>query len=132
MNELSDLSSLGAGMAIGVMVITYIICFVAGLVMIIAQWRLYDKAGKPGWAVLIPFYGIIVWLDIIKRPTWWLLLLFVPGVNVVISVIMATDLAACFGKSKLWGFVMLVLFSVIGYCVLAFGNNRYVEPQAAV
>jgi hypothetical protein len=57
------------------------------------MWRIYEKAGKPGWASIIPIYNILVQLEILGRPWWWLLLMFVPFVNIVIGIIIIFDLA---------------------------------------
>ncbi len=47
------------------------------------MWRIYKKAGQPGWAAVIPFYNIVIWLRIISKPGWWLILLFIPVVNII-------------------------------------------------
>jgi len=60
---------------------------------IIIFWRVFEKAGEPGWAALIPIYNIYVELKIVGRPWWWLLLLLIPIVNIVILFIVAIDLA---------------------------------------
>jgi uncharacterized membrane protein YhaH (DUF805 family) len=95
---------------------------------IVATWKLYTKAGKPGWASIVPFYNIYVLLQIAGRPGWWLLLFLVPFVNIVISLLLALDLAKAFGKSSTFGVVGLFLFGVIGYAILAFGDAKYTTP----
>jgi hypothetical protein len=101
------------------------------VVVIVALWRIFTKAGRPGWAAIIPFYNAYVLLKIVGRPGWWLVLLFIPLVNVVIGIILAIDLARSFGKGGLFAFFGLIVFSLIGYCVLGFGNARYLGPAAA-
>ena len=64
-----------------------------------AGWKVFTKAGQPGWAILIPFYNTYVLLKIVGRPGWWLVLMFIPLVNIVIAIIVAIDLAKSFGKS---------------------------------
>jgi hypothetical protein len=115
-------------MGMGVLIVTYLIAFVLGIPMLIAEWKIFVKAGKPGWAVIIPIYSTIVMLEIIKRPIWWFLLLLVPGVNIVIMIIMYMELAECFGKSKVWGFFMLIVLSFIGFLILGFGKDSYTAP----
>ena len=56
------------------------------IVLIAAQWKIYTKAGKPGWACIIPIYNLIVLLEIVGKPVWWFLLLLVPCVNIVFYV----------------------------------------------
>lgn len=107
------------------------ICWLIFMIIIIAaMWKVYAKAGKPGWAAIIPFYNIWVLLEIIGRPGWWLILFFVPFVNFIIAIIVSIDLAKSFGKSAAYGIVLLFFFNVIGYLMLGFGNAEYVGPAA--
>jgi hypothetical protein len=98
-------------------------------VMLFIQWKVYVKAGQPGWAAIIPFYNIYVLLQIIGRPTWWLLLLFVPLVNIVIIILIELDVAKAFGKDTLFG-IGLILLQPIFYGILAFGSAEYQGPVA--
>ena len=67
--------------------------------MIAAVWKVYSKAGKPGWAAIVPIYNLIVLLEIIGRPLWWIFLFLIPLANVVFSFIVHIDLAKSFGKT---------------------------------
>ena len=92
--------------------------------MIVAQWKLYEKAGQPGWAILIPIYNAIVFFKIINRPVWWILLCLIPVVNIVISIIVMLDLAKAFGQST--GFAIgLILLPIVFIPILGFGNAEY-------
>ena len=55
--------------------------------MIFVQWKIYVKAGKPGWGCIVPIYNIILQLEIAGRPIWWIFLMFIPLVNTVIAII---------------------------------------------
>jgi Family of unknown function (DUF5684) len=101
------------------------------VIFIIGMWKVFTKAGQPGWASIIPFYNIYILLKIAGRPGWWLLLFFIPLVNFVIAIILAIDVAKAFGQSAVFGIVLLFLLSGIGYLVLGFGNYRYVGPATA-
>lgn len=101
------------------------------IAMIAGMWKVFDKAGKPGWAAIIPIYNIIVLLQIIGKPVWWIVLLLIPIVNLVVFIIMSMELAVCFGKGKGWGFLLLFLFGFIGYPLLGFGDAAYKAPAAA-
>lgn len=92
-------------------------------------WRIFVKAGKPGWAAIVPIYNILVELEIVGRPWWWLLLMFVPVVNVVIGIIVLLDLAKVFGKSSGFG-IGLILLAFIFIPILAFGDAKYLGPIA--
>ena len=102
------------------------------VVFIIGCWKVFVKAGQPGWAVLIPFYNLYILLKIVGRPAWWIVLFLIPLVNLVVSILVAIDLAKAFGQSALFGVVLLFLLGGIGYLILGFGNYRYVGPAATV
>jgi hypothetical protein len=101
------------------------------VVVIIGGWKVFEKAGQPGWAVLIPFYNLWILLKIVGRPGWWLLLYFIPLVNVVIAIIVAIDVAKAFGQGAAFGFFLIFLLGGIGYLILGFGNYRYLGPPNA-
>jgi hypothetical protein len=100
------------------------------VLMITSLWKVYAKAGKPGWAAIVPIYNIIVWLQIIGRPLWWIALILIPFVNIVIVIVMSIDLAKAFGKSTLFGVFGLFFFAFIGYPILAFSDAKYNSPVA--
>jgi hypothetical protein len=94
------------------------------VILIAAGWKIFTKAGQPGWAAIIPIYNIIVMLKIVKKPIWWVILAFIPIVNIVISVIVAVDLAKAFGKSI--GFAIgIIVVPIIFYPILGFGKAVY-------
>ena len=95
--------------------------------LIASVWKVYVKAGQPGWAAIVPIYNTLIQLRIIGRPWWWLLLLFVPLVNIVILFIVSIDLAKSFGKGTGFG-VGLVFLSFIFYPILGFGSATYAGP----
>jgi hypothetical protein len=98
------------------------------LIVIVAWWKLFTKAGKPGWASIIPIYNMIVFLQIAKKPVWWIILYFIPVVNIVIGIIATAAFAKTFGKGT--GFVVgLILLPFIFYPILAFGSAQYQVEQ---
>lgn len=92
-------------------------------------WKIFEKAGKPGWAALIPIYNVIVLLEIVGRPVWWVILMLIPIVNVVVWIIVSLDLSKSFGHDTLYGLGLFFL-SFIFYPVLAFSSDRYHGPAA--
>lgn len=100
------------------------------VVFIIGMWKVFAKAGQPGWASIIPFYNLYILLKIAGRPGWWILLFLIPLVNLIVSIVLAIDVAKSFGQSALFGVLLLFLLSGIGYLILGFGNYRYVGPAA--
>jgi len=101
------------------------------IVLIVANWKLFAKAGQPGWASIIPIYNLVILLQIVGRPTWWIAaILFCPPVGLVFSVIMMVDLAKSFGKGG--GFAAgLILLGFIFFPILAFGSSQYQGPAGA-
>jgi hypothetical protein len=100
---------------------------ILGIFVLVAQWMVYEKAGKPGWACIIPFYNFIVLLEIVGKPWWWLLLMLIPVVNIVLVIIVYHNLSLSFGKTA--GFTVgLVLLSFIFFPILAFGEAKYLGP----
>lgn len=93
-------------------------------------WKVFVKAGKPGWACLIPIYNIVVLLEIVGRPIWWLILLIIPIVSLVVAIIVSIDMAKSFGKGTGFG-IGLALLGPIFYPILGFGDARYQGPAAA-
>ncbi len=119
-----------AGLFAGIGIVWSLIWMAVAILMIISQWKIFTKAGKPGWAAIIPIYNIIVLLEVVGKPLWWIVLLLIPFVNIVIYIILALELGKVFGKSGGWSFVFLILLSVIGYPWLAFGKDQYQQPPA--
>jgi hypothetical protein len=100
------------------------------VLMIVAMWKVFTKAGKPGWASIVPIYNIIVLLEIIGRPVWWIVLFLIPIVNIGAAIMASIDLAKSFGKST--GFAVgLILLGPIFLLMLGFGSARYQGPAAA-
>ena len=92
---------------------------------IAAMWRVFTKAGHPGWAAIVPIYNMVVMAQIAGRPVWWVLLMFIPVVNIAVTLIMAIDIAKNFGKGTGFG-IGLWLFGFVFYPILGFGEAEYV------
>jgi hypothetical protein len=107
-----------------------IVLYIAVIIlMIAAYWKVFTKAGKPGWAAIIPIYNAIVLLEIVGKPVWWFLLYFIPCVNIVFLIWTVNLFSKSFGKSE--GFTVgLILLSPIFISILAFGDAVYVGPAA--
>jgi hypothetical protein len=99
------------------------------ILMIAACWKIYTKAGQPGWASIIPIYNIYVWCKIVGRPGWWVILLFIPLINFIIGIILCIDLAKSFGKGVGFG-IGLILLGIIFFPILGFGSAQYQGPAA--
>ncbi len=108
--------------------------YIAGLVFVIlviaSLWIVFKKAGKPGWAAIIPIYNLIVMLEIAHKPTWWVFGIFIPFVNIITSILVTYEFAKAFGKDV--GFTIgLMVLPFIFYPILAFGKSTYVYSESS-
>jgi hypothetical protein len=100
------------------------------LLIILGLWKMFTKAGKPGWAAIVPIYNMIVLCEIVGRPAWWVVLMLIPFVNVIAAIIILIDLAKAFGKTAGYGIGMVIL-PFIFIPMLGFGSATYRGPVAA-
>lgn len=101
------------------------------VIYIAGMWKVFEKAGQPGWAAIIPIYNVYVLCKVAGRPGWWLLLFLVPLVNLIILFVVSFDVAKAFGKGAGFG-VGLALLGFIFYPLLGFGEDRYTGPGGGV
>lgn len=125
--------SLG-GLFAGVGLVFLLIIFALAIVMIIAWWKLFTKAGKPGWAALIPVYNLWVLFEIVGLPGWLSLLMFVPFVGqigvAILNIVAAVKMPERFGKEPVYA-VGLIFLPMVFYPMLAFGKSEYVPLEVA-
>lgn len=111
--------------------IAYVCCLgIFALIMIAALWKVFEKAGQPGWAAIIPIYNSYIMLQIVGREIWWLVFLFIPGLNFIWAVVISLDIAKSFGKEIVWGLGLIIL-PFIFYPLLGFGDAQYQGPKQA-
>lgn len=88
------------------------------VLMIVSLWKLFKKAGKPGWASIVPFYNTWVMVEIAGLSALWFVLLFIPFVNIVAIVFIYNGIAKAFGKgagtTALMIFFPYVMFPYLG------------------
>ncbi len=107
--------------------IILLIQFVIVIIAMVSLWKVFVKAGDPGWGALIPFYNVYLILKIAGKPWWWMILFFIPIVNFVIAFLMMLALSKAFGKGG--GFAAGLFFlGFIFFPILAFGDAQYVAP----
>ncbi|MFK7756160.1 MAG: DUF5684 domain-containing protein [Flavobacteriales bacterium] len=95
--------------------------------LIASMWKIFEKAGKPGWASIVPFYNIIVLLEIVGKPTWWIVLFFIPLANIIFGIWTYNMLSKSFGKEE--GFTVgLMLLGIVFFPILGFGDAVYQGP----
>jgi ABC-type sulfate transport system permease subunit len=112
------------------MVVLWLLYIAVIVVMIVALWKVFTKAGKPGWAAIVPFYNYYVLLEVAGKPGWWLVLLLIPIVNIVFAILALVALAQRFGQGG--GFAVgLIFLPFIFWPILAFGSAQYTAPPKA-
>ncbi|WP_207554826.1 DUF5684 domain-containing protein [Acidiluteibacter ferrifornacis] len=121
---MDPLEAVVSGLGMAFIFSFFLISSIIWLIMVIAHWKLFTKAGQPGWASIIPIFNFYILLKIIGKPSWWLILLFIPVANVIIAIWSTNLLAKRFGKDELYTFGLL-LFPYIFYPILAFGSAKY-------
>ena len=94
------------------------------VLMVAAMWKVFTKAGKPGWAAIVPIYNFIVLLEIAGKPLWWFILFLVPVVNFIAIILVSMAVAERFGKSSGFG-SGLALLSPVFYPMLGFSDAQY-------
>jgi hypothetical protein len=123
-------SSSGGGIFAALFGGAFFLVWLAVVVLVfVSLWKLFEKAGKPGWAGIVPIYNAIVLLEIVGRPLWWIVLMLLPCVNFVVGIIVCIDLAKSFGKDVAYG-IGLALLGIVFFPLLAFSDARYVGPAA--
>jgi hypothetical protein len=115
------------GLLIGFLGAYFFFVLIVMAIMVVSMWKVFDKAGEPGWAAIIPVYNYIVILTIAGKPWWWLLLLLIPLVNIVLAFIVYIEFAKSFGKGGAFA-AGLIFLGIIFFPILAFGDARYVGP----
>ena len=110
--------------------VVLIIQVLIALFLIVALWKVFTKAGRPGWAAIIPIYNMYVWCKIVGRPGWWVILMLIPLVNIIIGIILCLDIAKSFGKGVGFG-IGLIFLGIIFLPILGFGSAQYQGPAAA-
>jgi hypothetical protein len=104
--------------------VSLIISLLIALLIIVAGWKVFTKAGHPGWAFIIPIYNLYILCKIVGRPWWWILLMLIPIVNFIVAIILSIDLAKSFGKGVGFG-IGLALLGIIFWPILGFGSAQY-------
>ncbi len=84
---------------------------VVQIIHFFGTWQLYIKAGRKAWEAAVPVYNAVVMLDIIERPRWWVILLFLPIISPIMIMVMWVDFIRCFGKRGI-GDALIVIFTL--------------------
>src|SRR2546421_723618 len=113
----------------GAAMVPCVLYLAAIVLVVIGFWKVFEKAGQPGWGAIVPIYNIYLLCKVAGRPGWWVILMFIPIVGQVISIILMLDVAKAFGKGV--GFALgLIFLGVIFFPILGFSDAQYQGPPA--
>ncbi len=107
-----------------------VLYLIIAVVAIVAMWKIFVKAGEPGWAAIIPLYNTYTLVKIAGLNPLLFLLFLVPVVNVVFAIYVMIKIGEAFGKTVGWSVIFLVILSFIGMLMLGFGSETYHKPAA--
>jgi Family of unknown function (DUF5684) len=101
------------------------------LFYVASMWKVFTKAGRPGWASIIPIYNMVVLCQIAGKPGWWVLLMLIPIVNIVVGVMVWHNVSVSFGHGV--GFTLgLIFLGFIFVPILAWGSSEYQQPESQI
>lgn len=98
------------------------------VLLAIAMWRVFSKAGYPGILAFIPIVNWFIQVRIAGFSAWWGLLAIIPIVNLVFFVIVAIRIGRGFGHGVLFSLVLLLILAPIGYFIIGLSSDRYSRP----
>lgn len=124
-SEMDDTYAVVAG---GILLAYLVVALVVAVIVLVGMWKVFVKAGKPGWGAIIPFYNLYCLYEMSFGTGWLFLLTFVPCVNLVMMIIMWIKLAQAFGKGAAFG-IGILFFPYVFLPMLGFGNAQYYGPM---
>lgn len=126
LNQTLLLAQENGGGIVGLLIPLIMLALCIGVIA--GVWKTFTKAGKPGWGAIVPIYNVVLMLEIAGKPIWWIILFFIPLVNMIVAIIVAIDIAKNFGKGAGFG-LGLAFLGFIFYPILGFGDATY-KPVA--
>lgn len=106
------------------MILLFILMIGLMVFLIASMWKVFEKAGQPGWAVLIPFYNLYIMTQIVNKPGWWVLLMIIPYIGLIWQIWTTNLISKSFGKDEGFTFGLIIL-PFIFYPILGFGDASY-------
>jgi signal peptidase I len=111
---------------LNILALILLICYHIGL------WKLFEKAGRKGWEALIPIYSFFIMLKLTGRPLWWMVLYFIPVINVIVYIGILIDFAKSYGKFGFLEHLASIVVPFAAYTYWGFDKNtRYLGPSAS-
>ena len=123
----SATNAAATGATAGFLIVWDIVILALCVLILVANWRIYMKAGRPGWAAIVPFYNMYCLFDMAFGNGWLFLLTFVPCVGAVMNIVMYVKLSQAFGMSGAFA-VGLIFLPYVFLPILGFGDAEYIGP----
>jgi hypothetical protein len=106
-----------------------VVGIIVAVLMIASMWKLFEKAGKPGWAAIVPIYNTVVMLEIGRKPVWWILLMLIPYVGIIWGIWAMNMFVKAYGKTEAFT-VGIIFLPFLFLPMLAFSDDtRYVYGE---
>lgn len=96
------------------------------LLPFISLWKIFEKAGEPGWQAIIPIYNLAVIMKIVNKPWWWALLALIPYLGFIWTIWGLNLLVKRFGKSEFFTAGLVILWFIF-FPILAFGDAKFIK-----
>jgi signal peptidase I len=114
-------------------IVEFVIAFILVVILpCVGLWKLFEKAGQAGWQAIIPFYNAYVMIKLSGKPLWWLLLLLLPGINILIWIGIMVDFLKSFGKFSLRSEAAGIILPFIYLPKWGFDKEtKYLGPSAS-
>ncbi len=87
----------------------FIFFLILQVIHFLGTWKLYVKAGRKAWEAIIPVYNAVVLMKIINRPWWWVILLFIPVINVIMLPVIWVETIRSFGKNSTTDTILVIV-----------------------
>jgi hypothetical protein len=126
LSDMTALTSITQQAGVSALSTTYgVIGLIVYIIVVIALWKVFTKAGHAGWLAIIPIVNLFVLTKIAGFSYWMGLLYLIPIVNLILHIFVALRVGKAFGKGAAFSIFLLWLFSFIGYLILGFGSDTY-------
>jgi len=109
----------------------FVFFLIIQVIHFLGTWKLYVKAGRKAWEAIIPIYNAVVLMKIINRPAWWIVLLFIPIINLLMFPVIWVETIRSFGKYKSIDSILVVLtLGIYIYYLNYIDKVNYIEDRS--
>lgn len=100
-----------------------IILILYSLLYGIATWKLFQLAGKKSSIAFIPILNFLTTLNIMKRPWWWILIIYIPIVGPILQIVILVDFLRCYNKKNIFDAICIIIFNIFYIAFINYKNN---------